>query len=115
MVPQWAKSAFSGQKDEALKGWIERRNALNEIKDTRGYQLIDSQISRELDWATKELVHASPLEVVQLQSYIKALNVVKNFILTTNKNAEVAAEVLQDRPKQMDLDAYHDLVFRNQQ
>jgi hypothetical protein len=115
MVPSWAKSAFSGQKDEALKGWIERSNALNEIKDTRGFQLIDSQISRELEWATRELVHASPFEVIELQAYIKALNVVKNFILTTNKSADVAAEVLQSRPKQMDLDAYHELVFRNQQ
>ena len=103
MIPQWAKTAFSGQKDEVLRGMTERVSALREIENTRGYQLITATANREIEWAKNELVYASPFEVIQLQAYLKAWNVVLNFISTTNKNGDVAAEVLAERPKEMEV------------
>ena len=115
MVPQWARGAFSGNTDEALKGMTERVNALREIENTRGYQLITTTASKEIQWAKDELVYAGPFDIVTLQAYLKAWKVVQNFILTTNRNGDAAAEVLAGRPKAMDVEAYHELVFGNKQ
>jgi hypothetical protein len=114
-VPQWAKNAFAGRDDKVLRGMTQRVEALREIEGTRGYQLIVGQANKEIEWAKSELVYAGPFEVSQLQQYLKAWNVILNFISTTNKNGDVAAEVLADRPKQMDIDAYHALTFRSEQ
>lgn len=91
------KSEWFGRPDEELKAWIEKGRAIEEIKDTRGYQMIVSQLEKELEWTTNEL-DVCPKEVIdQLREYRKGLKFIRAFILTTEKNADLAGSVLAGR------------------
>lgn len=90
------KSEWFGRPDDELKGWIERGNAIKEIEDTRGYRLIMSQADREIAWAQEQLEIGTEDDNL-MRGYLKALRAVKGFVLTTNRNADIASTVLAER------------------
>ena len=91
------KSEWFGRPDGELKGWIERGRAIEEIKDTLGYRLIMTQTEKEVRWAQQQLEICPEKEVLELRMYLRSLRFLHDFILTTEKNADVAATVLAGR------------------
>lgn len=90
------KSEWFGRPDDELKGWIERGRAIAEIADTRGYQLIFSALQNEIEWARNAL-EAGTKNDTDMRAYLKACRFVKAFILTTERNADIASSVLAGR------------------
>lgn len=111
-VLNWMK----GISEEAADGAIARLAAIREIEETRGFRLINATYALERKWANEQLEIDRPEEqTVALRSYIKALDVLTNFLRTTNSNAEIARNTpLAARPQQMDINAYHELTFTKQ-
>lgn len=95
------KSAWFSRPDEELKGWIERGRAIQEISDYLGYRLIMTQTEREIDWAREQL-ELGELDSNELRAYLKALRFLKNFILTTERNADISSKVLAGRAKEIE-------------
>ena len=81
------KSDWFGRPDHELKGWIERGQAIAEIKDSRGYFLIMCTLDNEISWATNELKRK---EVAGLREYLQALEFIKGYVVTTERNAEIS-------------------------
>lgn len=91
------KSEWFGRPDAELQAWVEKGHAIEEIKETRGYQMILEQLDKELQWSTNEL-DVCPKEVIdQLREYRKGLRFIRGYILTTERNAEIAGSVLAGR------------------
>lgn len=111
-IANWVK----GISEEESKGAVARQNAIAEIQDTRGFQLILAQYERERAWASKKLEGDEDYETtLALRSYINAIDVLRNFLNSTKTNADLAkVRIINERPKQMSIDAYTDLVFNNQ-
>jgi hypothetical protein len=95
------KSAWFSRPDDELKGWIERGRALNEIADSLGYRLIMTQTEKEISWAQAQLEICETKDVDQLRMYLKALRFLKDFVLTTERNADIASTVLAGREGQI--------------
>jgi hypothetical protein len=91
------KSEWFGRPDAELKGWIERGRAIEEIKDTLGYRLIMTQADKEIRWAQAQLEVCEEKEVIELRMYLRSLRFLHDFILTTEKNADIAGTVLAGR------------------
>lgn len=87
------KSEWFGRPDEELKGWIERGRAISEISDSLGYRLIIAQTNKEIEWA-KDQLELGKLDVTELRMYLRALRFLHDFILTTERNADIASTVL---------------------
>ena len=92
-----AKSAWFSRPDDELKGWIERGRAIEEIKDSMGYRLILTQADREIVWAQQQLEICDESQVRDLRLYLRALRFIHDFILTTERNADIATGVLAGR------------------
>ena len=90
------KSEWFGRPDEELKGWVERGRAINEISDSLGYRLIITQTDKEIEWAKTQL-EIGKMDVIELRMYIRALRFFHDFILTTERNADIASSVLAGR------------------
>jgi hypothetical protein len=90
------KSEWFGRPDDELKGWIERGRAIGEIADTRGYQLIFSTLQKEIEWARNAL-EAGTKNDAEIRGYLKGCRFVKDFILTTERNADISSSVLAGR------------------
>lgn len=93
----FTKSEWFGRPDNELQGWIERGRAIHEIEDTMGYQLITRQTDLEITWAQQQLEICDEHMVRDLRSYLKALRFLKDFIITTTKNADISSSVLSER------------------
>lgn len=91
------KSKWFSRPNEELQGWIERGRAINEIKDSMGYQLIVTQADREIVWAQQQLEICDESEVRDLRLYLRALRFLHDFILTTERNADIATGILAGR------------------
>jgi len=91
------KSEWFGRPDEELKGWMERGRAIEEIRDSVGYRLILSQTEKEIRWAQQQLEICDEARVIELRMYLRSLRFLLDFILTTEKNAEISATVLEGR------------------
>lgn len=91
------KSEWFGRPDDELKGWIERGRAIEEIKETLGYRLIITQTNNEIRWAQAQLEVCAEKEVPELRMYLRSLRFLHDFILTTEKNADIAGTVLAGR------------------
>jgi hypothetical protein len=91
------KSEWFGRPDEELKGWVERGRAIEEIKDSLGYRLILTQTHKEIAWAQSQLEICDPKDVVDFRCYLRSLRFLQDFILTTEKNADIAGTVLAGR------------------
>ncbi len=90
------KSDWFGRPDEELKGWIERGRAIAEIEDSMGYKLIVGQTDREIEWAREQLEIGTERDA-DIRGYLRALRFVKNFILTTKRDADISSSVLAGR------------------
>lgn len=90
------KSEWFGRPDEELKGWVERGRAISEISDSLGYRLIMSQTDKEIEWA-KEQLEIGNLDVTELRMYLRSLRFLKDFVLTTERNADISSKVLAGR------------------
>lgn len=99
-LPGKMKSAWFSRPDEELKGWIERGRAISEIEDSLGYRLIRETTEREIEWAREQL-ELGKLDEKDLRGYLKGLRFFKEFILTTNKNADIATGVLAGRDREI--------------
>lgn len=99
-LPGKMKSAWFSRPDEELKGWIERGRAISEIEDSLGYRLILETTEREIEWAREQL-ELGKLDEKDLRGYLKGLRFFKEFILTTNKNADIATGVLAGRDREI--------------
>jgi len=97
------KSEWFGRPDAELQGWIERGRAIHEIEDTMGFQLITNQTEIEIRWAQEQL-EVGKLDVTELRMYLRSLRFLKEFILTTRRNADVSSSVLAGRPKSIGQD-----------
>ena len=106
MLGEKIKSEWFGRPDVELKGWIERGQAIEEIKETLGYRLIMTQTEREIKWAQAQLEVCPSGDVVDYRCYLRALRFLKDFILTTEKNADIASTVLAGRDKQIGRDSF---------
>ena len=93
------KSEWFGRPDEELKGWIDRGRAIAEISDSLGYKLILTQTNKEIEWAKNELEVGSVAVIPELRMYLRALRFFHDFILTTERNADIASSVLAGRPE----------------
>jgi len=91
------KSEWFGRPDAELKGWIERGRAIAEIKDSMGYRLILSQTDKEIQWAQGRLEICDKEQVMEFQMYLRCLRFFQDFILTTERNADIAGSVLEGR------------------
>jgi len=91
------KSKWFSRPNDELKGWIERGRAIDEIKDSMGYQLIVTQADREILWAQQQLEICDEKVVPELRLYLRALRFLKDFLLTTERNADIASGVLAGR------------------
>src|SRR5258705_4076613 len=91
------KSEWFGRPDEELKGWIERGNAIKEIEDTRGYKLIMAQTEKEILWAMAQLEVCEEKQLVEFRMYLRSLRFLKDYILTTERNADISSSVLSGR------------------
>lgn len=99
------KSAWYGRPDEELKGWIERGRAIAEIKDSMGYRLILNQTEKEILWAQQRLEVCPETEVRDLRMYLRSLRFFQDFILTTERNADIANGVLAGRSEAIGKDS----------
>jgi hypothetical protein len=99
------KSKWFSRPDDELKGWIERGRAIDEIKDSMGYQLIVTQADREIVWAQQQLEICAESDVRDLRLYLRALRFLHDFILTTERNADIASGVLSGREAAIGRDA----------
>lgn len=99
-------SEWFGRPTEELKGWIERGRAIEEIKAAPGYQLILGTIEAEIDWAQQQLEICKEEMVTETRLYLRALRFVKNFIITTERNADISSSVLAGRPRQIAEDSF---------
>lgn len=95
-LPGKLKSAWFSRPDDELKGWIERGRAISEISDSLGYRLIMDTVEREIEWAREQL-EIGKLDERDLRGYLKSLRFLKEFILTVNKDADIATSVLAGR------------------
>lgn len=91
------RSEWFSRPDEELKGWLERGRAIEEIRDSLGYRLILSQTDKEILWAQQQLEVCEEPLVRDLRMYLRSLRFVKDFLLTTEKNADIAGSVLAGR------------------
>lgn len=91
-----AKSEWFSRPDDELKGWIERGRAISEISDSMGYRLIMETTRREIEWAREQL-ELGKLDEKDLRGYLKGLRFLQDFILTTNRNADIATGILAGR------------------
>jgi hypothetical protein len=89
-------SAWFSRPDSELNGWMERGRAIAEISDSMGYKLIVGQTEREIEWAREQLEKGTA-DDTQMRCYLKALRFLNDFILTTNRNADIASNVLAGR------------------
>jgi hypothetical protein len=92
------RSYWFGRPKEELEGWIERGRAIKEIEGSAGYQLIVGQTEREIQWAQDQLESCKESELMEYRSYLKALRFLKDFLLTTERNADISSSVLSGRP-----------------
>jgi hypothetical protein len=99
------KSEWFGRPDEELKGWIERGQAIEEIKGSLGYRLIITQADKEIRWAQAELEVCDEKKVIELRMYLRSLRFLHDFILTTERNADIASTVLAGREKEIGRDS----------
>lgn len=99
------KSEWFGRPDKELKDWIDRGRAIAEIQDTLGYRLIMEQTRKEITWAQEQL-EIGKLNDDQLRAYLKALRFVKDFILTTERNADISSKVLAGRAREIERDSF---------
>lgn len=94
------KSEWFGRPDAELKAWMERGSWLNEVKDTRWHINQVATIDQEISWAQEQLeIGKFPTE--ELRAYLKALRFVKGHIVTTDRNADMASQVLAYRAQQI--------------
>ena len=91
------KSEWFGRPDDELKGWIERGRAIEEIKDSLGYRLIMTQTDKEIIWAQAQLEVCEEKDVRDLRLYLRSLRFLKDFILTTERSADISSSVLAGR------------------
>lgn len=96
------KSEWFGRPDKELKDWIERGRAIEEIKDTTGYRLIMAQVGKEIAWAQQKLEVCEEKELLELRCYLKSLRFLRDFILTTERNADISSKVLAGRGKEIE-------------
>jgi hypothetical protein len=100
------KSEWFGRPDEELKVWMERGRAIAEIKDSLGYRLIMEQVEKEIIWAQNQL-ELAPRErnlkcsSVELRCYLKAMRFLQDFILTTERSADISSKVLASRAEEI--------------
>lgn len=104
-ISSTAKSAWFSRPDDELKGWVERGRAIEEIKDSMGYRLIVTQADKEILWAQQQLEICDESQVRDLRLYLRALRFLKDFLLTTERNADLAAGVLAGRDAAIGRDA----------
>lgn len=90
-------SAWFGRPPEELEGWVERGRAIKEIEDSMGYRLIMSQTQKEIEWAREQL-ELGKLDGAELRMYLRSLRFLKDFIITTERNADISSSVLAGRP-----------------
>lgn len=100
------KSEWFGRPDEELKGWIERGNAIEEIKDTRGYRLIIAQTEKETAWAMAQLEVCEEKQLVEFRMYLRSLRFLKDYLLTTERNADISSSVLSGREKEIGKESF---------
>jgi hypothetical protein len=92
-----AKSAWFGRPDDELKGWIERGRAISDIQDSLGYKLIMNQVDLETAWALNQMRICDVSKIEEFRMYLRSMEFLKDFILTTNRNADIATGVLAGR------------------
>lgn len=100
------KSEWFGRPDEELKGWMERGRALAEIQDSLGYRLIMSQTEKEILWAMAKLESCEEKEIIEFRMYLRSLRFLKDFILTTERNADISSSVLAGRESVIGKDSF---------
>ncbi len=97
MLPEWARKAFGGQSDDALSRMAERESARREVENTRWYRMVGERLEQELAWTQAELRRVSVFHFERLQAYADALEVVTAFVKVTEKNGNMASELLSER------------------
>lgn len=97
------KSEWFGRPTQELQGWIERGRWINEIEGSMGYKLIMRATDQEIEWARAAL-EAGTLDVTEIRMYLRALRFLKEFVLTTQKNADISSKVLSGRVEAIDRD-----------
>lgn len=105
-ISDYVRSQWFGRPTGELLGWVERGRALSEIKDSIGYQLIMTQMEKEIHWAQNQLENTKSEELAQFQMYLKSLRFLKDFILTTERNADISSSVLAGRPTRIGIDSH---------
>jgi len=90
---EW-KSKWFGRPDAELKALTQAGQAISEIADSMGYRLIWNTVEHEIEWARTQLELA---ENVEIRAYLKALRLVQNVVLATQRDADVASKVLAGR------------------
>lgn len=100
------KSEWFGRPDDELKGWIERGRAIEEIRDSLGYKLITVQTDKEISWAQAQLEVCEESQLIELRMYLRCLRFLKDFLLTTERNAGISSSVLAGRESQIGREAH---------
>lgn len=88
------RSKLFGRPEAELKEWRRRGAAIDEISGSEGYRLIVGTVDHEIEWARDQL---ETREGTEVRAYLAALRFVKNFILTTQRDADVSSKVLAGR------------------
>lgn len=92
------RSKWFDKTDEELNGWIERGRAISEIKDSLGYKYIMQALDSELNWTQAKFENCDPADMLQLQCCVRSLKFVRDYIISTERKADVSASVLAGRP-----------------
>ena len=112
-LPEWVKG-LAGEKDDYLQSLTRKASNIREIENTRGFQDILSVLDSELAWARAEMERVPIFHFNRLQEYIRALQLIRSYILHTPRMGDAAAEELTKRiakAQRRSIDDYHDLVF----
>ncbi len=65
-----------------------------------------TQADKEIRWAQAQLEICEEKEVIELRMYLRSLRFLHDFILTTEKNADIAGTVLAGRESAIGREAF---------
>lgn len=114
MIPDWARRAFSGKTDDALRRLAEREDARREVENTRWYRMLTERLEEELKWTEAELRSVSIFHFQRLQAYASSLEIVTGFVKASKNSGNIAGELLSERiakNRTKSVDEHMEMIF----
>jgi uncharacterized protein YtpQ (UPF0354 family) len=114
VIPDWARRAFSGKTDDALRKLVDREDARREVENTRWYRALTERLEEELKWTEQELRSVSVFHFQKLQAYASSLEIVIGFVKASKNSGNIAGELLSERiekNRSKSVDEHMEMIF----